>query len=243
MKVNRILIGLVIVLLLVAIVAFANVLLNQYVGHAMEWGSVSDWLSSLSTFGTLIVAYMAYKKAPEWINQKHYDTVHSIIDDVIYTKLINCYKKNFQLMVSIIHLSVGMKKCLTRNTVINNSLENDFKVFEQLFDEFTNSAYSVIRSLNSVHRYKYSLSLYGQNIVTNLNQEIIQCNNYFSEIMELKIEISIYIHTNHDYKKTLIEKTSNIHDKAQDNNIAMINFINELIKSNRPIDDFIIKNT
>ncbi len=33
-------------------------------------GNLSDWISSLSTFGTLIVAYMAFKAAPKWIHQK-----------------------------------------------------------------------------------------------------------------------------------------------------------------------------
>lgn len=33
-------------------------------------GNLSDWISSLSTFLTLIVAYKAYKAAPNWLNQK-----------------------------------------------------------------------------------------------------------------------------------------------------------------------------
>ncbi|HEP1044910.1 TPA: hypothetical protein ACGD5E_004057 [Serratia marcescens] len=37
----------------------------------MEIGSISDWLSSLSTFGTLVIAGMAYRKAPDWFESKH----------------------------------------------------------------------------------------------------------------------------------------------------------------------------
>ncbi|WHU86701.1 hypothetical protein [Pantoea agglomerans] len=33
-------------------------------------GNLSDWISAMSTFGTLIVAYMAFKSAPKWIHQK-----------------------------------------------------------------------------------------------------------------------------------------------------------------------------
>ncbi|MDR1843899.1 MAG: hypothetical protein LBR63_09005, partial [Citrobacter amalonaticus] len=40
-----------------------------------QWGSFTDWISSLSTLGTFTVAYAAYKKAPEWMTQKHYDIV------------------------------------------------------------------------------------------------------------------------------------------------------------------------
>ncbi|MBP6436048.1 MAG: hypothetical protein KA288_01435 [Paludibacteraceae bacterium] len=36
----------------------------------MEYGSLSDWVSSLCSFGTLIIAYKAYKAAPKWISKK-----------------------------------------------------------------------------------------------------------------------------------------------------------------------------
>ncbi|WP_205949830.1 hypothetical protein [Pantoea stewartii] len=37
----------------------------------LEYGSVSDWVSSLSTALTLLVAWKAYKAAPDWLKQKH----------------------------------------------------------------------------------------------------------------------------------------------------------------------------
>lgn len=39
----------------------------------MEYGSLSDLVSSLCSFGTLIIAYKAYKAykaAPKWISKK-----------------------------------------------------------------------------------------------------------------------------------------------------------------------------
>jgi|SRR5471030_214068 len=32
--------------------------------------SITDWVSAASTFGTLIVAYLVYRKAPEWLGNK-----------------------------------------------------------------------------------------------------------------------------------------------------------------------------
>ncbi|WP_157037505.1 hypothetical protein [Erwinia piriflorinigrans] len=49
----------------------------------MEWGSVSDWISSLSSFGTLAVAYMAYKAAPDWINRKNIEDGSKIAQEFI----------------------------------------------------------------------------------------------------------------------------------------------------------------
>ncbi|MFN2992220.1 hypothetical protein [Serratia plymuthica] len=46
--------------------------------------SLSDWVSSLSTAGTLVVAYMAYKKAPEWLNQKMHEDALSIAKKLIF---------------------------------------------------------------------------------------------------------------------------------------------------------------
>lgn len=42
-----------------------------------------DWLSSVSTFGTLVVAYSAYKKAPEWISQRMHEDAFSLAKKVI----------------------------------------------------------------------------------------------------------------------------------------------------------------
>ncbi|AXU95903.1 hypothetical protein CI789_12060 [Erwinia persicina] len=36
----------------------------------LELGNLSDWVSSLSTLGTLVVAYKAFKAAPNWLSQK-----------------------------------------------------------------------------------------------------------------------------------------------------------------------------
>ncbi len=64
----------------------------------MELGSFSDWVSSLSTFGTLIVACMAYKKAPEWIDRRKHENaydraIHLIAKELpdINVKIINFY--------------------------------------------------------------------------------------------------------------------------------------------------------
>ncbi|MEN3752512.1 hypothetical protein ABC733_06705 [Mangrovibacter sp. SLW1] len=124
MKVNRILIGLVIVLLLVAIIVFANVLLNQYKGHVMEFGSVSDWLSALSTFGTLIVAYMAYKKAPEWILRKRTEDMYDAIKNL---------KRSIEKIRRFIYvINFFLNNYTSEDTDYAKSIKNDPNFFKEL---------------------------------------------------------------------------------------------------------------
>ncbi|MFG0800800.1 hypothetical protein [Leclercia sp. GLN_9] len=68
---NLVLIGLVIVLLISAIISFSKVLFTGMSG--LEWGSVSDWVSTASSVLTTYIAYRAYKAAPNWIMQKSYE--------------------------------------------------------------------------------------------------------------------------------------------------------------------------
>ncbi|MBS0861931.1 hypothetical protein [Providencia rettgeri] len=49
----------------------------------MEYGSLSDWVSSLSTLGTFVIAVMAYKAAPDWISKKEHDLIFEIASEKI----------------------------------------------------------------------------------------------------------------------------------------------------------------
>jgi len=49
----------------------------------MEFGDFSDILSALSTFGTLCVAYIAFRKAPEWLHQKMDEQAFFIANELI----------------------------------------------------------------------------------------------------------------------------------------------------------------
>lgn len=68
----------------------------------MEYGSLSDWVSSLSTLGTFVIAVMAYKAAPNWIKQKSdeysFSSFNKLFDDAIpkFEERISeiCYQLN-----------------------------------------------------------------------------------------------------------------------------------------------------
>lgn len=85
-NINIFLISTVFILLLIVILVGIKVLFSNMQGF--EWGSVTDWFSAISTlagslasFGTLYIAYKAFKKAPEWINKKIDEDALSLCTD------------------------------------------------------------------------------------------------------------------------------------------------------------------
>ena len=69
-----------------------------------EFGSISDWVSSISTFGTLIVAFIALKKAPDWINQKKHEDGYELAKKLIVYEfpelisIISKYQNHLQII-------------------------------------------------------------------------------------------------------------------------------------------------
>ncbi|MGR4049056.1 hypothetical protein [Kosakonia cowanii] len=63
---------------------------------------LSDWVSSLATFGTFVVAVMAYRSAPNWFQQKKVEIgvehVHSLLKD--YDQLRNITSELYYDIIS-----------------------------------------------------------------------------------------------------------------------------------------------
>jgi len=74
-------------------------LFKNSVAPTLEYGSVSDWVSSLSTALTLLVAWQAYKAAPDWLKQKHDEQALELAAKLIESendKLIKLKKDLFE---------------------------------------------------------------------------------------------------------------------------------------------------
>lgn len=84
---NRGLLALVALLLILAIIATVNIIINQYSTEKMVFGSWSDWFNTAGTLGTFAIAAMAYRKAPDWIKQRKHETAFDMaqklmVDDI-----------------------------------------------------------------------------------------------------------------------------------------------------------------
>lgn len=130
-KLNMALVITVIILLAVATFAFLKVLFSD--SNALEWGSVSDFISSISTFGTLLIAFFAYKAAPQWIQQKRneegFKHVSTMLEDydAVVLKAKDLYYRFIKLDPRSANSS-GMKmaidKDLANYTALLNKLES-----------------------------------------------------------------------------------------------------------------------
>ncbi|HFL5870953.1 MULTISPECIES: hypothetical protein [Serratia] len=141
----------------------------------MELGSLTDWISSLSTAGTLLVAYMAYKKAPEWLKERNkqsgYDYALKIINDsvTIIDKLkiastIDLLKNdsssdNFNKVSNIMRIAFEIELLSDR---LKDHSRYDIKLRDsnQLSDRYS-----------SLMVYCMRLSRYYLNLATNLDTE------------------------------------------------------------------------
>ena len=82
-----------------------------------EWGSVSDWFSAVSSIITTIIAYLAYKAAPNWLKQKQNETGFNHVCSLMteYDEIqLNLQKLYFDIT------SINYQKF--RNEEINNQL-------------------------------------------------------------------------------------------------------------------------
>ncbi|MBG0750338.1 MULTISPECIES: hypothetical protein [Pectobacterium] len=79
----------------------------------MEVGSWADWVSALSTFGTLGIAFAAYKKAPDWLQPKVDEDVYKITKDLLlfkYNDLTEILSDSFNIIQYYIQYPYGEQR-------------------------------------------------------------------------------------------------------------------------------------
>ncbi|MDD7993783.1 hypothetical protein [Kosakonia radicincitans] len=124
----------------------------------MEFGSLTDWISSLSTFFTLVVAWKAYKAAPQWIKEKqneegfnHIKTLMSEYDEIVSTIIrlhseiltIKRNDKQYNILADkikyetyrIFDLNAKLKSCARWNIKYPNEVNNAFNRLTEYYDQ------------------------------------------------------------------------------------------------------------
>ncbi|MGK3553493.1 hypothetical protein [Klebsiella oxytoca] len=146
------------------------------IAYAMGVGSIlyeiknfPDWLSSISTFGTLVVAYSAYKKAPEWISQRMHEDAFSlarkvILDDypLLKEKIDNAGN---QVSYNVIYFDLIDDDCSVSITV------DECDKALSIFHDVQNSPATIESNLDNLSKLGWNVD---QDIL-NLNNEINEC--------------------------------------------------------------------
>ncbi|WP_208744530.1 hypothetical protein [Citrobacter portucalensis] len=236
-KINSILISIVLLLLSIAILIGIKLLFSNAKGF--EWGSVTDWISSLSTAGTLCIAFLAYRKAPEWMAQKHYDIAHNIIEDAIYNDLAKVRTSCLHLKFKTVKLCKNLVLALKNRLGEPKSLSESINDIEKDLDALFVLSYSIINRLNSVSRYNYTLTDYAKNISTELQKILNEFNDIHEEILVFSSDIGMLYHADDTVIEVAMTEGRDIQKKVINLNIKTSQFIRDIHSKNRPITDFI----
>ncbi|WP_226569303.1 hypothetical protein [Mangrovibacter yixingensis] len=204
-KFNYILVSLVVVLLLVAIVAFANVLLIQYTGHAMEFGSVSDWVSAGSNVVMACAAAYAAYQAKNWFRSKSQQFAFdksadffSKLDDVVYE-----YDIIFQ----------------------------EFRVVNQFIDEPVESFKKIINTIDSLETELIEINKMKNKLIRFNVSFIIPIDETLKSIKQFSNKFSEHLYFSIDHHKSYNPDTEEQSPEYLTKSIENIESLNSLFKA------------
>lgn len=237
-KINRALLSVVLVVLVLAVLVFLKVLFAGV--NSFEWGSVSDWFNTAGTIGTLLVACAAYKKAPEWMAQKHYDTAHLIIEEAVYKDLRRLVPLSNSYKTHIVACSNSLIKCLNGKREIPEKMNDHLDTIEGLLLDFYNLAFSIQISLKSLPRYNFALTEYTNMIVETLKSTCDAYNHFHIQFEMAAHEVPALEYADTVVKDLAVSELSNIRLEYIKLNKKLSEFIKSVYEDNKPISDFIV---
>lgn len=205
--------------------------------------SITDWISAVSTFGTLIVAYLVYRKAPEWLGKKLDEESVYLATDI-----------HFILYDEIANESTRLRNILYFNRIktphFSNILYDIFDVNSKLNVEDVDAHYNELLSFVKFTAFS-ELAKYQMDLIKKLrrlrfmqwkpigeNQFKINCiSESINNVVTARSDLNAYINPLLPIIKN-IEYPSDLYDtlgKIESLENTMINSTRELLKY---IDDY-----
>lgn len=243
-KANIALITIVSALLIISCLVLVKFLFSDSKGFS--WGSVSDWftaicslLSAVGTLGTLGVAYAAYRKAPEWMSQKHYNVVSKIIEEAIYEDLRKLSSLSSQYKSHIVHTSNILKTCLKNKTDLPKDIEETLDKIENLLVEFFNLSYSMQNRLKAIPRYNYIITPYTVNIIENIKKAADSYNQVQTRFELAATEVPMLMNSDEEAISKTTKEIIDIQLEVIELNISIKDFVKSIYDDNKSITEFI----
>lgn len=239
---NIALISIVGIVLIISILVLIKVLLADVNGF--EWGSFTDWLSAIGTFGTFIIAIIVLMKVPDWMVQKHYDIAYNIIENAVYKDLADVRSKSLYAKNLILNLTKNISGAVRTDGANEESkslIEELYKELEVHIDEYHRLTYGIINQLQSVSRTNYDVSSYANNIKKFIKKTSDDYNNISVNAFMAFAEYGSHFYTDQKAKDAFEKDLFDIRHDALKNNTYIRNEINKVYSENRPIKDFIIR--
>lgn len=234
---NNILLSTVLLLFIVAIVTFIKVL--TYGASTMEIGSVTDWISALSTFGTLVVAYIALRKAPDWLAQKHYEKAFSAVEDSIFNELYNVRSSSLKLKEVFTRLSgIYIRSITAREDVPFSHLEamQELTVYTT---DFQKRAHIIINQIKAISRTRYEITGYTESILDILVKTSEKYNDLDGSLFISTGEACYLKDADDAAIQITVKELRSIQKQAIETHKELSVLIIKIYDDNKPIDDFI----
>ncbi|VEI73689.1 Uncharacterised protein [Serratia fonticola] len=162
----------------------------------MEVGSLSDWISVIGTWLILYVAWLAYKKAPEWLGQKFDEEsvsigteIHFLIGNSIYTyarrlkNLINHPNNRTFPYSKIIHEVIRYNGKLSVREASTLWLEF---MYAYQFDAYSGIAEDQIKLTKNIVRFNFM----GWEITDKKNTIVGNIINDINKVVDAKFKIN-----------------------------------------------------
>ena len=228
------------VVLILSLLLICVILKALFFGsNNFEWGSFTDWISSLSTLGTLGVAYAAYRKAPEWLSQKHYDIVSKVIEEAIYEDLRKLSSLSNQYKSYIVHTSKTLKNCLNDKEELPKDIGETLDKVENLLIEFFNLSYSIQNRLKATQRYNYKITPYTVNIMNYIKHIADSYNRLQTQFELAASEVPMLMYADEEAIRLTAKEIIDIQLEAIELNHSLQDFVKSIYDDNKPITEFI----
>lgn len=236
---SRILLTLVGLLLILSILILTYALL--YGLGEMETGSISDFFSAIGTLGTLAVAVAAFRKAPDWMAQKHYDIVYGLIEKAVYKDLSQVKSSNIILRTLLITLCRNLNRHLVDRKEEPKLISEMTNRMESVLEEFFNNSYLVINQLNSITRNDYKLSGYAHHIIDKLSDISNQYHVIYMNYLVTRAESGSLLEADQQAIDITSHEIKDLENRALQVGSELDSYIKQIFDNNAPIREFILK--
>lgn len=215
-------------------------IIYHYKKECFEWGNVSDWLSSLSTFGTLLVAYGAFIKAPDWLLQKRYEVASHIINETIFKDLPKLCKLCLQYKTRYFLINKQLVDSLN-GKVMNDQMfkENRLKL-DNTFKELFTLATSMKDELRTIKRNQFEFTEYTLNIYNKLIEIASNYNTIDSEILFSTLDAIDFDLSDETDPQKYLDTLMSLKVRTIDLSNSFNKFARQIDEDNKPVEKFII---
>lgn len=223
-------------ILALEMIAIINIIRDNY---KLELLNVSDWIGSLSTFCTLIVALVAFIKVPDWMNQKHYDLAHKLMNEIIHEDLLKLQMMIPDVRKGMVNLSDIFAKIIKGKEIDEAILQEKQSVVTSNVQAFMLQAASINFKSNKLNTYNFKCTPKMTQSLHVISNHVDVIANNFSELEIVCDEIFLIELMKPEDKVKELDSILKIARSFKVSSQELMKHISSITEAFRPIDEYI----